>query len=58
MITTVDVSRKGVAVYWLILDWLNIQDIGYRIVGSEIDWPCIIEMDEEDAIAVKLKFGV
>jgi hypothetical protein len=58
MITTVDVSRKGVAVYWLILDWLTIQDIEYTIVGSEIDWPCIVNMDEEDAIAIKLKFGV
>jgi hypothetical protein len=37
---------------------LNSEDIEYTITGSDIDWPCILEMEEIDAVALKIKFGL
>jgi hypothetical protein len=48
----------GVSRYFEILDWLNSEDIEYTITGSDIDWPCILEMEEVDAVALKIKFGL
>jgi hypothetical protein len=48
----------GVSRYFEILKWMEDKDIKVEFIGRGFSWPCILEMEEIDALALKLRFGL
>jgi hypothetical protein len=46
-------QKTDIVTFYRILDWLGDNSIEYNIIGL-----CGIELNEEDSIALKLKFGI